>query len=66
MYAVILKLGIVLFLLCLAGGYAYVRTLTPIMVIQGHRSLETEYMCMCYGSIMNVFIWRGVWEIWDL
>lgn len=37
MYAIILQIGIILFLLCLAGGYAYVRTLTPIMVIQGNR-----------------------------
>lgn len=55
MYPIILKLGITLFLLCLAGGYAYIRTLTPIIVIHGNRSLETEYICMCYGSIMNVF-----------
>lgn len=47
LYAVILKLGINAFPLCLAGRYAYLRILTPIMVIQVDRSLDTEYICLC-------------------
>lgn len=63
MYAIILKLGINVVPLCLGRSYACLITLTPVVVLQGDKSSDTENMSMCCDSIMNIFTWKRIWDI---